>query len=221
VICDMDGVLLDSEPIYDESALAFLAGLGHQATVADLEPLRGTTASGFWQAIAAKFPLSLDVSEILRTDRERLDRIFATHPQVVAMPGALDLLDRLAEYGCELALASSTPENRVTIILHRLGMLDRFRVIVTGSDVSKGKPDPEIFLAAATRLGRQPADCVVIEDSRNGVLAAKAAGMKCVGFKTACSRQDLSAADVVVDCFAPLTYRLLNELRAKPASVQQ
>jgi HAD superfamily hydrolase (TIGR01509 family) len=107
----------------------------------------------------------------------------------------------LHDAGYRLAIASSAVGDAIDEILRRVGLRDRFELIVDGSQVQRGKPDPEAYLIAAARLGLAPQRCIVFEDSNVGVIAAKRAGMYCVAVrnKRAFVRQDLSAADVVVE----------------------
>ncbi len=125
------------------------------------------------------------------------------------MPGALDLLDRLRGRKT-LAVASSALRNAVHAVLNRLGIADRFARIVTGSDVHRLKPFPDIFLEAARRLAVAPGECVVIEDAEKGVIAAKAAGMKCIAVPSIhTADNDFSAAELVVPALAAVTMDMI------------
>jgi HAD superfamily hydrolase (TIGR01509 family) len=113
---------------------------------------------------------------------------------------ALELIGFLKKAGFRLALATSSYTEYAQLVLEKLGIDSVFDKMVTGNDVSKGKPDPEIFLKAAEQLGVLPEECMVIEDSGFGVQAAKKAGMFCFGFRSPNSmNQDLSMADRIVD----------------------
>lgn len=117
------------------------------------------------------------------------------------MEGVVETIRALQARGETLAITSSAVRSSIETILERLGLRDAFPLIVDGSEVVNGKPDPEAYLVTARKLGVQPAECVVFEDSYVGVVAAKRAGMYCIGVRNprAQTRQDLSAADVVVD----------------------
>ena len=115
---------------------------------------------------------------------------------VTGIPG---LLAEIKDAGLKLGLASSSGRDFIEIVLTKLDILDYFDVIVSGEEVEKSKPDPDIFLKTAGNLGVNPEDCLVIEDSRHGVKAAILAGMKCIGFRNPNSgTHDLSLADAVV-----------------------
>jgi HAD superfamily hydrolase (TIGR01509 family) len=120
------------------------------------------------------------------------------------MAGVYETVGALQARGIPLAIASSAVRPSIEAILVRLGLRDAFPLIVDGSEVTHGKPDPEAYLLTARKLGVAPAECVVLEDSHVGVIAAKRAGMFCIAVRNprAQERQDLSEADVIVDNMA-------------------
>jgi HAD superfamily hydrolase (TIGR01509 family) len=129
------------------------------------------------------------------------------------VPGALDLLGRVADSGRLRAVASSSDGEIVDLVLRRLGIRERFQAVVNGTQVDHGKPEPDIFFEAASRLGVEPARCLVLEDSEAGTRAARAAGMACIGLKNPHSGdQDLSAAHHVVDSLDEVTEDLFARL---------
>jgi HAD superfamily hydrolase (TIGR01509 family) len=138
-------------------------------------------------------------------DREELaGRIAgATQRQIALMPGVERVVRELHGRGITLAITTSAAGDAVDLLLRRFGIRELFALIVDGSEVAAGKPDPEGYLLTARKLEVAPEDCVVFEDSRIGVLAAKAAGMYCVGVRNPGARthQDLSAADLVLQSF--------------------
>jgi HAD superfamily hydrolase (TIGR01509 family) len=125
---------------------------------------------------------------------------------LIAMPGVVEVVRALRERGITLAITSSAVRSSIEMILLRLGLRDAFALIVDGSEVTNGKPDPEAYLVTARKLGVRPEECVVIEDSHVGVLAAKRAGMYCIAVRNPHAQiyQDLSAADVVVESMTAL-----------------
>jgi beta-phosphoglucomutase len=130
-----------------------------------------------------------------------------------AMDGAPQLIDRLWEAGFRLAVGSSGPPDNVHLVLDHLGRRDRFRGIVTGVDVHRGKPDPEVFLLGAERIDLLPHQCVVLEDAPAGVAAAHAAGMKCVGVvSTGRTHDELRQAELVVDSLREVDAEQIHEL---------
>jgi beta-phosphoglucomutase len=130
-----------------------------------------------------------------------------------AMAGAVELIDQLHGDGFRLAIGSSAPPENVALTLDRLGRRGLFQGIVTGADVTRGKPDPQVFLLGAQRLGLAPSRCVVIEDAPLGVAAAHAAGMCAVAVvSTGRVREQAAAAELVVERLAELDPRRLREL---------
>jgi beta-phosphoglucomutase len=123
---------------------------------------------------------------------------------LVALPGVRDWIERFSQAGFSQAVASSAPRQNIDCIIEGLELIDHFQALVSGSALS-GKPDPATFLLAAERLGVAPVDCLVIEDARVGIEAAKRGGMKCVAVCTTHAREELSGADIVVERLNELT----------------
>ena len=133
--------------------------------------------------------------------KERLLEEQGLHP----MPGAVELIQKLHGAGVLLAVASSSPREVIEHHMEAFGIMDCFDTIVSGLECREGKPAPEIYLRAAENLGLQPSECVVIEDSCNGVKAGKAAGMYCYAYvPPQAYRQDVSAADDRLESFCGL-----------------
>lgn len=128
--------------------------------------------------------------------------------ELTAMPGVVEAVRALQERGMTLAITSSAVGSSIETILTRLGLREAFALIVDGSEVTNGKPDPEAYLLTARKLGVAPEECVVLEDSHVGVLAAKRAGMYCIAVRNPHAQifQDLSAADVVVESMKELAW---------------
>ncbi len=129
------------------------------------------------------------------------------------MPGVHALLAALDEAGFRLAIGSSGPPENVNDVLQQLGNRERFDAVITGSDVTEGKPNPQVFLLAAERLGLEPAQCAVVEDAPLGIEAVRAAGMASVGLvSTGRTAEKLARADRVVRQLAELSPRAFEEL---------
>jgi HAD superfamily hydrolase (TIGR01509 family) len=134
------------------------------------------------------------------------------NPDLTLMPGVERAVRDLHSRGMTLAITTSAAGDAVDLLLRRFGIRDLFALIVDGTEVSVGKPDPEGYLLTARKLNIEPKECVVFEDSEVGVLAAKAAGMYCVAVRNpkARIRQDLSAADQLLDSFEQLNVAALS-----------
>jgi len=159
-----------------------------------------------------KHSLSQQVDELVQMQRNgNMEYLLTSDEKPIA--GLIPLLQSLEENGITMAVASSSPINSIELVLEKFGIKDYFKVVVSGDFVTKGKPDPEIFLHTSRLLGIHPGNCAVIEDSTHGVKAAKAAEMKCIGFQNLNSgNQDLSAADMKVDSLEELDFNVIKRL---------
>lgn len=211
-IFDMDGVLVDTYHAHYRSWLAMAEPEGLRFSEAQFAPTFGRTSreiiAHFWGG--GRF----NDAELAALDAKKeaafREIIEADFP---AMPHAAELLEQLHESGFALAVGSSGPPENVDLVLDRLGARARFDAVVTGMDVTRGKPDPQVFLIAAERLGMPPAGCAVIEDAPSGVAAANAAGMASVGLvSTGRTAEGLAEADLVIRSLCELSPRALREL---------
>jgi len=131
---------------------------------------------------------------------------------IAMMPNAEALLKELKSLGIPLALATSSRKLKMELVLEEVGLLEYFTVLVSGEDVVRGKPNPDIFLLAASKLNVDPRHCVVLEDAVSGVKAAKAAGMKCIAVTNTHEAEDLSIADLVISDFSELSLPVISAL---------
>ena len=195
VIFDMDGVLVDSEPMHIEAMRQVLAPHGVEYTDADNEQFFGFTDLEVFRTLNGERGLTLDAIALTRRRAETIVE-FTRAKSIPPMPGVPDVIHELHQAGYRLALASSSAIEIIEATLEVLGITPRFDVVVSGLTIGRGKPAPDIFLATAQRLGVPPSRCLVIEDSRNGLLAAKAAGTACAAIPCPAPRgQDLKEAD--------------------------
>ena len=178
IIFDMDGVLLDSEPLHYEATRALLAEHGVTYTAAHNDNFFGCTDRDVFTALRARFRLGPSERELADAWIARVVRLLPG--RAVPLEGVRETLATLRESGYRLALASSSAPAIIDTTLGALGIEAEFELRVSGHDVEKGKPSPDIFLKAARRLGLGAGDCLVVEDSMNGLRAALAAGMRCV-----------------------------------------
>jgi HAD superfamily hydrolase (TIGR01509 family) len=177
VLFDMDGVLVDSEPIHVEAMHAVLDPFGVAYTDEENEAFFGFTDLEVFAVLRTRHALAPTAEELTRLRTEILVRMM--RERSTPMAGVPDVLLALRAGGYRLALASGSAPVVIEATLAALGVGHLFEVVVSGVEVGKGKPAPDVFLEAARRLGIAPAACVVVEDSRNGLLAARAAGMAC------------------------------------------
>lgn len=204
-IFDMDGLLIDSEPSWRRAEVACFGEVGLALTEDDCHAttgLRIDEVARHWHRRAPwEGPTPHEVAARI------VDRMIAiVGAEGTAMPGAAAAVERCAAAGLRLALASSSPARLIDATLARLGLRDRFEVVVSAEHEALGKPHPAVFLTTAARLGVDAADCLVLEDSLHGVIAAKAARMTCVAVPDPSRRDDprFALADRVLPSLAAL-----------------
>lgn len=202
VIFDMDGVLVDSEPLYNQHIKSFLVKLGVQDSGEIVYNFKGLGSKEVSRIIIETFNLDHDIDEMTKMSRHAYIEHLNDLAELPSIPGAVELVKNLAKAGHPLALASAASSKRIEMFLNKLDLTDYFKIIASGEDVERTKPAPDIFLLAARKLGVDPKECVVIEDAANGVTAAKAAGMKCIAYGGSDHNTDnLLDADLVVKDF--------------------
>jgi len=201
VIFDMDGVLVDSYSAHLESWRRLAAELRQNLTDEQIGSTFGRTSRDI-----IRMMFGVEDDDAIHKLDARKEAIYRelVRGQVPAMPGAVEFVQGCHSAGMRLAVGSSGPAENVRLVCDELGVLRLFDGVVTGDDIRRGKPDPEVFLTAALRIGLETQQCVVIEDAPVGVEAARRAGMKCVGLVGSYSRASLAAASMVIESFGEL-----------------
>jgi len=196
VVFDMDGVLVDSERLYEAAFRAYTAAVGHPAVGDRFPDTLGHRQADFLPGLAAELGRPpAEVAEGLRDAERELEAREGLQP----MPHVAEVLGRVARDGRPVGLASSSRRATIARILGLLGIEDAFAVVAGGDEVARGKPAPDVYLLAARRLGRAPGECIAIEDSPTGLASAAAAGMTTIAVPHAQTADlDLSRADHVV-----------------------
>ena len=210
VIFDMDGVLVDSYEAHFESWRRMAQARGLDPMSQDM--FAKTFGRTTWDIITDRWP-RIAKEEIPSLD----DQKEATFREILTehfpeMPGASELLACLHKAGFALAIGSSGPPANVQVILKQLRNADLFAATVDASQVRLGKPNPDVFLTAAGKLGVKPARCVVVEDAPAGVQAARAAGMSVIARVGTVTRDRLASADLVVDSLREITPQVVDGL---------
>ena len=217
VIFDMDGVLVDSYRAHYESWRLLGEKHGLTMTEAEFTSTFGRTSADIIRNLWGD---AVDEADIPAWDDEKealyRDELRNSFP---AMDGATELIEALAAAGIKMAIGSSGPPENVQLVLDCLPGAGAFTAAVTGQDVTRGKPDPEVFLIAAEKLGVAPEDCAVIEDAPAGIEAARRAGMTAVALTGTADRATLAdaGAHVVVDSLRELTPQTIINLMADHA----
>jgi HAD superfamily hydrolase (TIGR01509 family) len=199
VIFDLDGVLIDSEPLHCMADNQLLKDLGVDTPEKYFDRFTGWTDSAMWAAIKADYLINESIDE-LKAMQVPIKLKLLRETDLKAIAGTLELLEEIKGNNIPIAIASSSPRPFIEAVVEKIGIRQYFAIIVSGEEVERSKPEPDIFLKAARLLNVKPSGCLVVEDSRSGTIAAKNAGMMCIGYRNVNSgNQDLSEADFIVD----------------------
>jgi HAD superfamily hydrolase (TIGR01509 family) len=203
VIFDMDGVLVDSEPFGFEALRRVMTRHGLPYSEEENAEFLGRTTLDSCRILKARHGFAASAETLADWYVEHMLEQIGRGP--VPMAGVPEVLRQVRAAGYRMALASSAEVRVIEANLAALAIRPLFEAVVSGTQVARGKPAPDVFLAAADRLATPPAQCLVIEDSRNGLLAAKAAGMRCAVVPCSYTRgQDLREADHRLDALPEL-----------------
>ncbi len=227
VIFDLDGLIVDSEPLHQKSFNIVLARHGINYVIDEAEYGRefvGVPVTENCEWLIAKVGLPILVEQALAERQMIFLDLISDARNLVVLPGARELLERLREKEIPLALATGATRPEAETMLRGIGITNHFRAIVTGSDVARGKPAPDIYLKALEKLNRAltcaglsgadkprpyqrgARNCIALEDSASGVAAAKGAGLRVIAVPNRFTRhQDLSRADARVESLAEVT----------------
>lgn len=210
IIFDLDGVLVDSSEFHFR---AWQIWAKRHGTTMTYEFFRETFGMVNDNIIPHLIPRKLTSEELkaLSDDKEAIFREVA-RGKIKPLNGAVELVMALQSHGYKLAIGSSTPRKNIEVVLESIGLKDSFSVCIAAEDVTKGKPDPEVFLKAAKAIGVLPSRCVVIEDAVAGIQAAKNAGMKAIAVTTTHPRERLKQADIIVESIADVTVEMIEQL---------
>jgi len=203
VLFDMDGVIVDNLPYHLEAWLLFCERNGIPLTKEVFyKELNGMNSKDTFEWFYKKEMTRAEV-EVLEEEKELLYREFYAEHRKPAK-GLLTFLHDLRSRGIKTALATSAGPGNIDFIVDGLGIRDQFDAIIGGAEVTKGKPDPEIYIKAAALVGVSPADCIVIEDSLQGIASGQAAGAWVVGITTSHTADELAHTDFCASDFTDL-----------------
>lgn len=217
VIFDMDGVLLDSEPLHYEAVRQILAEQGVDFPIEDYFRYLGTTLTSTWDDLCERYPITMPFEQFeARYNADVLVQYQAGAPLIA---GARELVAQLRGEGVPIAVASSSHREWVEAALTGAGLRQYFDQTTAGDEVSMGKPSPEIYLKAAQKLGVDPVDCIAIEDAPAGVESANAAGMSVVLVRSELTHDLDLASDWQVDDLTEFELTWLSNPPAKLAGI--
>lgn len=207
VIFDMDGTLIESTQADYLAWQKTFADFGRALSFADYQPLLGIKSADVIKRVLGVVDED-EVKECLATKLKYFREIVSVTP-IQPVPGAEKLLQQVKEMPVKMALATSSRSEKMKLVMTSLNFINYFDELVTGEEVVRSKPAPDIFILAAKKLGLDVSECVVIEDAVNGVKAAKAANMKCIAITTTHKEADLFEADAVIDSFDEIDFTAL------------
>ena len=213
VIFDMDGVIIDSESVYFKIDKQMFDELNIAVSFEEQCSYVGTSSQNMWDSIIRKHSLTDQPDMLMRKEYNLYMEHLANANDLQPIEGVRELINNLHEHNFKLVLASSSRMEAIDIVLNKFKLSEFFTIKVSGSELTHSKPHPEIFQRAAELIKSEPKECIVIEDSKNGVTAAKAAGMKCIGFLNPSSGdQNLANADMVIRSFKELNADIVQSL---------
>ena len=207
VIFDMDGVIVDTEPVHHYAYFKQFEELDIVVSEEIYTSFTGNSTRNTFQKLKNLFSIEAEVEDLIQRKRTIFNDAFDTKADLALLDGVEKLIKDLHANGIQLIVASSASKVTIDRVFKRFGLYQYFTHIVSGEDFPNSKPHPAIFEHAASLSVASKENCIVIEDSTNGVIAAKAAGIFCVGYNSEHSKmQDLSLADFVINHFDELSF---------------
>ena len=207
VLFDMDGVIVDTEPLHTKAYYMMFEHYNIDVSRAVYESFTGQSTLNVCKTLCDTYGLDCNPEDLVQNKREHFTSLFYNDPSLELLPGILDIIKDYYNNGLTLILASSASMFTINNVFTRFDLDQYFKAKLSGADLKASKPHPEIFEKAANAAGVSKKECFVIEDSTNGIKAAKAAGIYCVGYDSLNSKnQDYSKADHVINHFHEINY---------------
>ena len=203
IIFDFDGVIVDSEVYYVNSLVEYLKTVGVNATFDDCKTVVGQSLEDIGQELIDRFDLKDSLEKVIKDSIAIFDRsinILDFKP----MEGLIEFLEKCKHKGIKMSVASSSDYDYLYTILDNINLRQYFDFVLSGTDFTKSKPNPEVFNVAAQRMGIDKSELMIIEDSINGIKAGLASGIYTVGLKASLIEQDTSLADLEVKSFSQI-----------------
>ncbi len=207
VIFDMDGVIIDSEPVHHYAYNQLFKQLGIEISPELYASFTGNSTKNIFERLKVIYNLEDDVDTLVNAKRDLFNSAFDSKEDLYLLDGVENLIHDLHQNGMQMVLASSSAKVTIERIFKRFDLNQYFTHKVSGEDFPKSKPHPAIFEQAAFLAQTPRENCIVIEDSTNGIIAANAAGIYCIGYNSVHSKlQDLSSANQVIQHFDELSF---------------
>jgi len=208
----MDGVIVDTEPVHRYAYYQHFDELNIQVAETIFTTFTGYSTRNTYQKLKDLFPIDAEVEDLIQRKRTLFNDAFDSKDDLYLIEGVEPLIQDLHRNGMQLIVASSAAKVTIERVFNRFDLHQYFTHIVSGEDFPNSKPHPAIFEYAVSLSTKPKENCIVIEDSTNGIKAAKAAGIFCVGYKSENSKlQDLSLADAIVESFNILNFERISK----------
>ncbi len=205
VIFDMDGVIVDTEPLHKKAYYQHFKELNIEVDAGLFSRFTGKSTRNVYQMIKDIFGIDSNVEDLIARKRTLFYSLFDKDPALKLLDGVENLITNLYSSGFQLILASSAAKSTIDRVFKRFNLFPFFSHLVSGEDFPESKPNPAIFIEAQRLSGNRRSNCIVIEDSTNGIQAANAAGIFCIGYKSQNSKnQNYDNADLVIHHFDEL-----------------
>ena len=212
IIFDMDGVIVNSEPLHRKAYFDMFEEFNLDVSNGLYESFTGKSTSTICKELCEIFHLSISHEKLMFSKRKHFKTIFDNDPEFQMIDGALSLIKDYFYNNLTLILASSASMTNINRIFKKFDLDKYFKAKISGADLKESKPNPEIFIRAANLSGFNKNECLVIEDSTNGVIAAKSAGIYCVGFNSTNSKnQNYDLADLVISDLNKISFNYISK----------
>jgi HAD superfamily hydrolase (TIGR01509 family) len=212
VLFDMDGVIVDTEPLHHKAYKFMFSEVGIKVSDVMYEGFTGQSTHAICSFLCKNFKLKQSPQELVQLKRDRFTKLFHEDDVLQLLHGVEELIKDYHASGLTLVLASSASMFTINNVTKRFGLDQYFSTKLSGADLNASKPHPEIFINAAKAADALPNECFVIEDSTNGIKAAKRAGIYCVAYKSEHSKnQDYTLADMLISDYKEITFERMHK----------
>lgn len=213
VLFDMDGVLVDTEPLHHKAYQQMFSEVGIDVRSEMYDGFTGQSTYGICVQLCTHFNLQQNPQELVQIKRDNFTKLFFEDDDLQLLEGVKDLILDYHTNGLILVLASSASMFTINNVMKRFDLDQYFTDKLSGADLKASKPHPEIFVKAAASAGVLPNECIVIEDSTNGIKAAKSAGIFCVAYKSEHSKnQDYKLADMLISDYKEINFERIHSI---------